>query len=124
MLGGSDPSKSFFSWNFLSHVWEAKWAPNPDPKRPYEAILKLRHYMKLFDCIPFFTVDVVGQQVGPGYVVLNFDTWFGKGALIQTVTPIEPMLQVVTHRFYSSKSFIHPLGKLVLYGEAQQVNNK
>lgn len=60
-------------------------------------------------------------QLGPGIVLMKFETIFGKGILIQNVTPLEPLLQRVTHRFYSASTFIHPLGLLILHGEATQV---
>lgn len=37
------------------------------------------------------------------------------------VTPLEPLLQKITHRFYSSNSMLHPFGMLILLGEAIQV---
>lgn len=40
---------------------------------------------------------------------------------MQTVTPIEPLLQRVVHHFYSSSWIIHPLAKLIIDGEAKQV---
>jgi len=55
--------------------------------------------------------------------MLYFNTVFGKGILIQTVTPIGKMMQKVVHQFYSSNTFIHPLGTLILSGEAAQVNS-
>jgi hypothetical protein len=37
--------------------------------------------------------------------------------MIQYVTPMEPMLQKIVHVFYTERSFIAPLAKLVLYGK-------
>lgn len=52
---------------------------------------------------------------------MKFNTIFGSGVLIQNVTPLEPLLQRITHRFYSAPTFIHPLGLIILHGEATQV---
>ena len=61
-------------------------------------------------------------KIGPGIVHLEFDTPLGRGVLFHTVTPIEPLLQKVSHRFYTARTFIHPWAKLVLYGEAVMVS--
>lgn len=55
-------------------------------------------------------------------VFLEFNAFFGKGILFFMVTPLGPMLQRITHRFYSSNSMLHPFGMLVLLGEAIQVD--
>jgi len=54
-------------------------------------------------------------------VYLIFEGFFGKGVLFFMVTPLGPILQRVTHAFYSSNTFLHPFGKLLLLGEAIQV---
>jgi hypothetical protein len=41
--------------------------------------------------------------------------------LFFNVTPKEPLLQEITHSFYSSNTLIHPMGMLILLGEAIQV---
>lgn len=61
------------------------------------------------------------MQTGPGLVMLHFNTFLGKAVFVQTVTPVEPLLQCVIHRFYSSAWIIHPLAKMILEGEASQV---
>ena len=63
------------------------------------------------------------MQFGPGTVSLEFNTIFGRGILYHMVTPLEPMVQRVLHRFYSANTLIHPYAKLILLGEAIMVSN-
>ncbi len=96
MLCGDDPKKAFFSWDFIKHVWSAKWEANKDdPARRHEGLMTVKHHMKLFGWIPCFQIDVDIHQLGPGIVALYFNTLLGKGVFVQTVTPIEPLLQRV-----------------------------
>ncbi|ODM86830.1 Cholesterol desaturase daf-36 [Orchesella cincta] len=76
----------------------ANWTPNTENGREHEALM----------------------LIGPGIVQMHFDTIFGKGILVQNVTPLGPMMQRVVHRFYSAPTFIHPLGLLVLQSEGVQ----
>ena len=61
---------------------------------------------------------MIGEQIGPASVHLHFDTFLGKGVMIQYILPIEPMLQKLVHVFYTEKSVIPPYAKLVLLGES------
>lgn len=46
VLCGDNPKESFFSWNFIKHVWKANWTPNTDdPNRRHEAIVKVNHHI-------------------------------------------------------------------------------
>ncbi|XP_035705129.1 cholesterol 7-desaturase isoform X2 [Folsomia candida] len=122
VLCGDNPKESFFSWNFIKHVWKANWTPNTDdPNRRHEAIVKVNHHIMLFGWLPCLKINVDIHQTGPGIVALHFNTFLGKAVFIQTVTPIEPLLQRVVHHFYSSSWIIHPLAKLIIDGEAKQV---
>ncbi|ODM97536.1 Cholesterol desaturase daf-36, partial [Orchesella cincta] len=119
---GSNPDESQLKKNFIKHVWSASWAPNSDLDRKHEALMRVTHFIKLFNKIScfHFTVDV--HQIGPGIVLMYFETVLGKGILIQNVTPLEPMLQRVMHRFYSSPTFLHPIALLIMYGEVVQIS--
>ncbi|CAL8121666.1 unnamed protein product [Orchesella dallaii] len=121
ILTGTNPEESCIGWNFIKHVWSASWTPNVEP-RQHEAILSVNHHISLFNKFPFFHIQVDVRQIGPGIVLMKFETIFGRGILIQNVTPLEPLLQRVTHRFYSAPTFIHPLGLLILHGEATQIS--
>ena len=65
----------------------------------------------------FFSFQVIGEQIGPALVHLNFDFAFGKGVMIQYVLPLEPMLQKIVHVFYTVPTIPTPFGKMALLGE-------
>ncbi len=72
------------------------------------------------------SMSVVGLQQGPSLVHLSFQVpgiGFGRGVMLQSVLPIEPMLQRVTHVFYTEKKFWAPFAKLVLYGMRERVSH-
>ncbi|ODM97218.1 Cholesterol desaturase daf-36, partial [Orchesella cincta] len=117
---GSVPNESWVKWKFLKHVFSATWTPNTENGREHEALMLVNHHLLLFNKIPFVNVSVKVSQIGPGIVQMHFDTIFGKGILVQNVTPLGPMMQRVVHRFYSAPTFIHPLGLLVLQSEGVQ----
>lgn len=43
------------------------------------------------------------KQLGPGYVIMMLESSFGKLAILQSVTPLEPLLQKMTHFFYGPR---------------------
>jgi cholesterol 7-dehydrogenase len=51
-------------------------------------------------------------------VHLHFQSFMGKGVMIQYVLPLGPMLQKVVHVFYTERSWLSPYAKLVLWGES------
>lgn len=59
-------------------------------------------------------------QIGPGLVVLNFQTSLGPLKLIQVVTPVEPLIQKVVHRIYCP-SYMSLYASIVLFMESVMV---
>lgn len=65
--------------------------------------------------IPGTRIDVDIVQVGPSMVHLHFSTPFGKVMLIETVTPVQPLLQRITHQVFAGTPqqqpthHLHPL---------------
>ena len=60
-------------------------------------------------------------QIGPGIVYLWFDSLLGSGVFVQSVTPVEPLLQKMTHKLYTAVTIPMFMAKILLYGEATQV---
>ena len=60
-------------------------------------------------------------QIGPGTVHLHFTFPFGKGVFVQTLTPIEPLHQVMAHKLYTTWIIPNWIGRFFLLGEAIQV---
>lgn len=60
-------------------------------------------------------------QLGPAFVHLRLHSpTFGEFQIFQTITPVEPLLQKVVHRFYASP-FLGPIMKILIYGESVMV---
>lgn len=82
--------------------------------------MRLRHSMKLFNRFEILTMTVVVRQIGPGYVTLHLKSILGEFQILQTVVPVEPLLQRVLHRFYFPRG--HSLfAKFIIWGEAIMV---
>lgn len=77
-------------------------------------------WSSIHECVVFINLF----QIGPGYVQLNLETPMGSALLIQTVTPIEPMLQRVIHRLYAARTVLAPYCNLFLLGEAIMVSTE
>lgn len=61
-------------------------------------------------------------QVGPGLVFLLFDhSYLGRGLLAHCVTPVEPLLQCVTHTMFYQSNIPPVVPKFILRSESIQV---
>lgn len=61
-------------------------------------------------------------QVGPGIVFLLFDqTFLGRGVIMHCVTPVEPLLQCVTHTIFYQSNIPPVVPKFILKVECIQV---
>lgn len=61
-------------------------------------------------------------QVGPGLVFLLFNhSYLGRGLLVQCVTPVEPLLQCVTHTMFYQSDILPVVPKFILRSESIQV---
>ncbi|XP_060665419.1 cholesterol 7-desaturase nvd isoform X2 [Drosophila nasuta] len=66
----------------------------------------------------FFKINVTGKQLGPSYVHLFLHSpIFGSFQIFQTITPVEPLLQKVVHRFYAPR-LMAPIVKILICGES------
>lgn len=103
--------------------------------------MALTHSMKLFDKLQLITMDVSVKQVnliyfayqipqlntylfefkvGPGYVQLFLKSTYGEFVILQTVVPIEPLVQLVVHRFYFPRGMTF-FAKFTIWGESVMV---
>lgn len=61
-------------------------------------------------------------QVGPGLVFLLFKhSYLGRGLLVHCVTPVEPLLQCVTHTMFYQSNIPPVVPKFILRSESIQV---
>lgn len=124
LLNGVDLRKTHngISLRLMRHEWEAAWAAEPAPNQ-HLSVLNLKHKIFLLGYhLPVLDLDIVATQVGPGLVYLTFDSLFGSGVFIQTLTPEEPLYQSLTHCIYAEWRVPTIMAKLYAFGEASQVD--
>ncbi|KAH8379166.1 hypothetical protein KR009_003336, partial [Drosophila setifemur] len=115
IAGTSVPEKCTLS-RCGSHHWKASWFPSDEYKHLAE--VRLKHALEIFGKFYCFQMDVTGKQIGPSCVCLETSsTTFGKFQIFQIITPIEPLLQKVVHRFYGPR-WLAPLMKIFICGES------
>ncbi|XP_063422925.1 cholesterol 7-desaturase nvd-like isoform X1 [Mytilus trossulus] len=108
-------------WSFASHVWSAKWEAQKAPNE-HIGVLNLTHKLRMFGkTITPINLDVQANQIGPGIVYLEFSSFFGRGVYIQSVTPVEPLVQKVVHNVYIDRRLPTILSKFFMVSEAIQV---
>jgi len=109
------------SWAWIQHTWDASWVPGKGDKS-HVAVLKLDHGISLFGIkLPPLNFNVVAYQVGPSLVYLTFKSFFGEGAFVQSLLPLGPMEQKVTHEVWGEWTLPTIMTKFFLLGEAIQV---
>ncbi|KAL4219144.1 hypothetical protein ACF0H5_021726 [Mactra antiquata] len=112
-------------WNkylsFGQHRWTAQWTQMPKPDE-HIGSLKLTHDLTFFGIsLPFVFLRVHAMQIGPAIVYLTFESFFGKGVFIQSLIPVEPMVQKLTHNIYIHWTVPNFIAKFFMFGEAIQV---
>lgn len=79
----------------MRHTWTADWKPCREEDMKHISVLTLKHALSICDFpIPALDLHVSAQQIGPGLVYLKWHSIFGRGVFIQSLTPVEPLLQV------------------------------
>ncbi|KAF7241003.1 Cholesterol 7-desaturase [Varanus komodoensis] len=108
-------------WAFFKHHWQAEWHPEPQPNA-HCSCMRVQHSVTV--CGRRFSLldlTVSARQVGPGLVFLLFTHPFlGRGVLIHSVTPLEPLLQHVVHRMYYQQNIPALIPKFILWAERVQ----
>ena len=70
----------------------------------------------------FYTIIfLILLQTGPGLVFMKWRNFMGDGIFLHSITPKEPLLQIMRHSLYASWTVPTILAKFVLYIEALQV---
>lgn len=98
----------------FQHTWEAEWAPGKGDES-HMAFMTLTEKLYVFGIyVPGTTVVVDIVQQGPGLVFLRFKTALGRMIVMETVTPMKPLLQKATHMIYSEWKVPRFVAKMVL----------
>ncbi|XP_028664572.1 cholesterol 7-desaturase nvd [Erpetoichthys calabaricus] len=122
ILSGTDLRFTFNKfWQILQHHWKVSWSPEPEPNS-HCSLMLVEHTLTLFGK-PFtlLDVDVKARQIGPGLVHLFFDhKLFGRGVILHCVTPVEPLLQCVSHSIFYQANIPNVVPKFILQAERIQ----
>ncbi|XP_065218407.1 cholesterol 7-desaturase nvd [Planococcus citri] len=86
--------------NLARHNWQASWISKTAPEEQHIGSMELYTDTVFFDKFKAFRMNVKSDQIGPGYVVLNVETFIGPMIILQTVTPVEPLVQKVVHKMF------------------------
>lgn len=96
--------------NLFLHNWTCSpWMACEAPEEQHLAKFRVSQVLTfLGKPVPFSTIIVNVTQTGPGYVMLEAEHGLvGKFVILQTVTPIGPLYQRVTHSIFSARTPIH-----------------
>ncbi|KAM4527107.1 cholesterol 7-desaturase nvd [Odontesthes bonariensis] len=109
------------AWEFLRHDWKVQWEPELEPNK-HCSQMAIKHTLTVFGYHwPLLDVHVVARQVGPGIVFLQFEhSFLGRGVIIQSVTPVEPLLQCVSHKIFYQSNIPALVPKFILKAECIQ----
>ncbi|OWR46621.1 Rieske-domain protein neverland [Danaus plexippus plexippus] len=108
-----------FKYPFLNHfigyhTWNAEWLKGDD----HTASMKITQKYLIMK-LDIFPIDVTVTQIGPAHVRLMFTSPLGPMVVLQSVTPLGPLLQRVIHRVYTP-TLNAPLGAALVVLEAYQ----
>ncbi|MCJ8741186.1 hypothetical protein PDJAM_G00067900 [Pangasius djambal] len=109
------------TWEFIRHDWKVEWNPEPEPNKHCSQML-VKHALTVFGRHwPLLDVNVVARQVGPGVVFLLFNhNFLGRGVILHCVTPVEPLLQCVSHTIFYQSNIPPLVPKFILRAECIQ----
>ncbi|XP_061589460.1 cholesterol 7-desaturase nvd [Cololabis saira] len=109
------------TWEFMRHNWKVQWEPEPEPNEHCSQMV-LKHALTVFGWHwPLLDLHVVARQVGPGLVFLQFNhSFLGQGMIMQSVTPVEPLLQCVSHSIFYQSNTPAVVPKFLLKAECIQ----
>lgn len=106
--------------SFLKHKWLANW--EQDETEKHVGTLTIVHSLRIFGFrVGILDLKVEARQIGPGFVYMTFNSIFGKGAFIHSLTPIEPLTQRMIHHVYFQRFTPTIIAKFFMLAEALQV---
>lgn len=112
-------------WNHYSsygkHEWQASWEQMPSPDE-HVGCMTVDHCVTLFGFrIPGLDAHVKAMQIGPGIVYLRINGSLMHGAYLHYITPVEPLVQKVTHNIYCHWMVPNIVAKFYMVAEAIQI---
>lgn len=124
LLGGVDLATHFDSkFNYLGHnVMKTDYCDMLVAGEKHIATIHLSHHMHFFKFRDAFYIKFRVVQIGPGIVHLYASTPLGELVIVQSITAVEPMEQVLAHAVYAPWYVPMFLTKLVLQSLIVQVD--
>ncbi|XP_035229571.1 cholesterol 7-desaturase-like [Stegodyphus dumicola] len=120
-LGSKNTTESAFSlWSLVAnvwHEWEPIWEPDDERRHVARMQLKQRTCIGRFN-VPFSSLKMNIEQIGPATVHMHMETFFGKAVLLQHITPLAPFRQKIVHLLYTEPSFKQFPADLFILAEA------
>jgi len=95
----------------VKHVWKATWVQSPAPNG-HLADMTVCSEISMWGFKLPISFNVVITQIGPGLVHLNIILPMGNVLIVETVTPIGPLLQNTSHICYASRFVPRFIAKL------------
>ncbi|CAK8696053.1 unnamed protein product [Clavelina lepadiformis] len=122
-LAGNELSSQTTSWKKIAlHIYEVV-CTGSDKDTPHILNFDLSHVLLLFSRWKFMPILFKVYQIGPGCVHLHFNfSMLFKGVYVHTITPTEPLHQVVIHRCYCNWAMPKWFARIILHCLAVQVD--
>jgi cholesterol 7-desaturase len=105
----------------MDHRWTCTWEVNKD--KPHTSLIALTQGMNIFGAaLPFSDVQANIRQIGPGIVILELDTVFGKLVTYETIIPTRCTSQIARHVTFAAPTVPRIVGKFIMWGLEEQFN--
>jgi len=101
---------------WFTHTWTATWNAGEGVESHLAHITVDQGVRFMGRYIPGTLIKVTITQVGPSMVHLNFNTPFGRIMAIETITPVQALLQKATHQAWAEPRVPRWFAKFVLGG--------
>lgn len=109
-------------WSFIRHQWAGDWTPGATEEDKHIGTLNLTHTLSITGKeLHILDLTVKARQIGPGLVYLTFDSTFGSGCFLHSLTPTEPLIQRALFQVYFTWYIPSCVGKFYLFSEALQL---
>ncbi|KAL0490957.1 cholesterol 7-desaturase [Acrasis kona] len=109
------PMVTWMPSSWIQHVWNASYVPGKD-KDQYFSNVRVQQQLQIFGKnVPGSATDGKIRQIGPALVHMPLQLSVGNLVVIESVTPVEPLLQKVEHVVYGPKFPLYrPICKFIL----------
>jgi cholesterol 7-dehydrogenase len=105
----------------FGHRWSANWYVHEDAGKEHLARIELSQAMTFWGRdIPGTKIDATIDQCGPALVYLHLRSGAGDSLVIQSVTPVGPLLQSVMHTLHAPWYIPRFVAKFMIWGLKQQ----